>query len=61
MSFGQVFLGIILPYAALLAFLLGLIFRIVHWSTGPQMLKWTLYPLHSSGKKIRLSLYQIFW
>lgn len=59
MTFGQVLIGVLLPYAVIAFFLVGMIRRILRWAREPQLLKWTLFPVPSSGRKILLILYQI--
>lgn len=60
MGFSNLFFGIVLPYIALAIFIIGIIYRIVKWVKGPQLLKWTLFPVHTSGEKLGLTLGQVF-
>ena len=60
MDFNQMVVGKVLPYAALLFFLVSMIYRIAQWMGKPQALKWSLYEVPDSGRKFMLSIYGFF-
>ena len=60
MDFGQLLVGRILPYAALLFFLVSIIYRITKWMSAPQALKWSLYDVPDAGRKWTLGIFSFF-